>query len=119
VNKTIAASSSIFHVMPLLTFHEGEILRAGLVRTVNKGMERIYDFVKNNSPIKELTIVHSQVVDQANELKRRFSEFIQEEEIAITELGAGLGPMADPEFYWQRYVAQVLDKERYRLKSRK
>ena len=59
VNKTIAVTSSILHVMPLLTFHEGEIVRAGLIRAVNKGMDRIYDFIKNNSPIKELTIVHS------------------------------------------------------------
>jgi DegV family protein with EDD domain len=96
VNKTIAAASSILHVMPLLTFHQGEIVRAGLVRSVSKGMERIYDFVKSNSPVKELTIVHSQVIDQANELKHLFSEFIQEEKIAITELGAGLGVHGGP-----------------------
>jgi DegV family protein with EDD domain len=46
VNKTIAAASSVLHVMPLLTFHEGEIVRAGLVRSISKGMDRIYDFVK-------------------------------------------------------------------------
>jgi DegV family protein with EDD domain len=96
VNKTIATASSILHVMPLLTFHEGEIVRAGLVRAVSKGMDKIYDFVKNNSPIKELTIVHSQVIDQADQLKHRLSEFIQEEKIAITELGAGLGVHGGP-----------------------
>ena len=96
VNKTIAAASSILHVMPLLTFHEGEIVRAGLVRSVSKGMDRIYDFVKNNSPIKELTIVHSQVIDQAEQLKHRLGEFIQEEKIAIAELGAGLGVHGGP-----------------------
>lgn len=96
VNKTIAAASSVLHVMPLLTFHEGEIVRAGLVRAVNKGMDRIYDFVKNNTPIKELVIVHSQVIDQANQLKHRLGEFIQEEKIAIAELGAGLGVHGGP-----------------------
>ncbi len=96
VNKTIAVASSILHVMPLLTFHEGEIVRAGLVRAVSKGMDRIYDFVKNNTPIKELMIVHSQVIDQAKQLKHRLGEFIQEEKIAITELGAGLGVHGGP-----------------------
>jgi DegV family protein with EDD domain len=96
VNKTIAAASSILHVMPLLTFHEGEIVRAGLVRAVSKGMDRIYDFVKNTSPIRELTIVHSQVIEQANQLKHRLGEFIQEEKIAIAELGAGLGVHGGP-----------------------
>jgi len=96
VNKTIAAASGFLHVMPLLTFHDGEIVRAGLVRAVSKGTDRIYEFVKNNAPIKELTIVHSQVIDQANQLKRRLSEFIQEDKIAIAELGAGLGVHGGP-----------------------
>jgi fatty acid-binding protein DegV len=82
--------------MPLLTFHEGEIVRAGLVRAVSKGADRIYDFVKNNTPIKELMIVHSQVVGQAKQLKHRLGEFIQEEKIAIAELGAGLGVHGGP-----------------------
>jgi DegV family protein with EDD domain len=96
VNKTIAVASTILHVMPLLTFHEGEIVRAGLVRALSKGMDRISDFVKNNMPIKELTVVHSQVIDQANQLKHRLGEFIQEEKIAIAELGAGLGVHGGP-----------------------
>ena len=96
VNKTIAAASSVLHVMPLLTFHEGEIVRAGLVRAVSKGTDRIYDFVKNNTPIKELMIVHSQVLDQAKQLKHRLGEYIQEEKISIAELGAGLGVHGGP-----------------------
>jgi DegV family protein with EDD domain len=96
VNKTIAAASRVLNVMPLLTFHDGEIVRAGLVRTINKGADRIYDFVKTNAPITELTIVHSKVIDQANQLKARLGEFIQEDKIAIAELGAGLGVHGGP-----------------------
>jgi DegV family protein with EDD domain len=96
VNKTIAAASSILNVMPLLTFHDGEIVRAGLIRSVSKGMDRIYNFVKNNAPLKELVIVHSKVLDQANQMKNRLSEFISEEKISIAELGAGLGVHGGP-----------------------
>ena len=96
VNKTIATVSNIMKVMPLLTFHDGEIVRAGLVRASGKGVDKVYDFVKRNTPISELTIVHSQVIDQANQLKKRLSEFIKEEEISIAELGAGLGVHGGP-----------------------
>jgi len=96
VNKTIAMASSILHVMPLLTFHNGEIVRIGLVRTINKGIDRIYDFVRNNSPVGELTIVHSKVDEQAGQLKKRLGEFIREEQIHIVELGAGLGVHGGP-----------------------
>lgn len=96
VNKTIAAASRILNVKPLLTFHDGEIVRAGLVRTVSKGMDKIYEFVKNNAPVSELTVVHSRVAVQANELKKRLGEFIAVEKIAIAELGAGLGVHGGP-----------------------
>lgn len=96
VNKTIAGVSRMLSVMPLLTFHDGEIALGGIVRTVNKGMERIYNFVKHNLPVSEIIIVHSQVTDQANQLKKRLSEFIKEEKIAITSLGAGLGVHGGP-----------------------
>jgi fatty acid-binding protein DegV len=82
--------------MPLLTFHDGEIVRAGLVRAFSKGVDKIYDFVTRNIPISELTIVHSQVVDQANQLKKSLCEFIKEEKISIAELGAGLGVHGGP-----------------------
>jgi DegV family protein with EDD domain len=96
VNKTIAAASSILHVMPILTFHNGEIVRAGLVRSINKGIERIYDFVRENIPIGELTIVHSKATEQAGQLRKLLAKFIQEEKINIAELGAGLGVHGGP-----------------------
>ena len=96
VNKTIASAARILNVMPLLTFHEGEIVRAGLVRTISKGMEKIHEFVKNNAPISELTIVHSKITEQAQELKERLGAFIDKKNIDIAELGAGLGVHGGP-----------------------
>ena len=96
VNKAIANIGNVLELKPLLTFRDGEIIRAGLVRATSKGMDKIYDFVRRNIPINELTIVHSQVIDYANQLKMRLSEFIKEEEISIAELGAGLGVHGGP-----------------------
>lgn len=96
VNKTISAASRILHVMPLLTFHDGEIVRAGLVRTVGHGMERIYEFVKHNLPISELTVVHSAVPERAQSLKARLGQLFPEEKIAVSELGAALGGHGGP-----------------------
>jgi len=96
VSKMIAAVARILHVMPLLTFSDGEVVRAGLVRKVQKGIDRIYDFVKSNTPVTALTIVHSQVRDQAERLKKLLGEFVAEERIEIDELGAGLGVHGGP-----------------------
>jgi DegV family protein with EDD domain len=96
VNKTIALASGFLHVMPLLTFRDGEIVRAGLVRTISKGIDRIYDFIRGNLPVTELTIVHSAVESQALQLRHRLGDFIAEERISIAELGAGLGVHGGP-----------------------
>lgn len=96
VSKAIAAVANYLHVMPLLTFHDGEIVRAGLVRTVARGMERIYEYVRRQAPLQELTIVHSVAEERAQQLKQRLTEFLPAERIEIAGLGAGLGVHGGP-----------------------
>jgi DegV family protein with EDD domain len=96
VSRTIAEASRVLNVKPLLTFREGEIVRAGLARTVTEGVERMYDFVKQNLPASELTIAHSAVPDQAQLLKSRLVNMLPEEKINIAELGAALGVHGGP-----------------------
>lgn len=96
VSKAIAGASRILNVMPLLTFREGEIVKAGLVRTVSKGMDRICNFVKGNLPADEITIAHSAVPDRAQLLKSRLSDLFPEEGIHVAELGSALGVHGGP-----------------------
>jgi DegV family protein with EDD domain len=96
VSKTLARAASILNVMPLLTFHDGEIVRAGLVRSFNKGMDRLVDFVKDKGKIEELVIVHSAIPDRAEQLEQRLSTFVPRRKIFITQLGAALGVHGGP-----------------------
>jgi DegV family protein with EDD domain len=96
VNKAITTVSELLHVMPLLTLREGDIMRTGLVRTISQGIDRIYNFVNANSPITELTVIHSAVADRAHKLKQRLSNFIAPEEISIAEVGTSLGVHGGP-----------------------
>jgi DegV family protein with EDD domain len=96
VSNTVARAASILNVMPLLTFHDGEIVRAGLVRTFNKGMDRLVDFVKNGGNITELVIVHSSIPEKAQQLAEHLGAFVPREKITITHLGAALGVHGGP-----------------------
>jgi DegV family protein with EDD domain len=96
VSRTLAKAASILNVMPLLTFHEGEIVRAGLVRSFNKGMDRLVDFVRNKGNVKELVIVHSAIPERAQQFVERLSEFVPREKMIITHLGAALGVHGGP-----------------------
>jgi DegV family protein with EDD domain len=95
VNKATAAVSKFLHVMPLLTFKDGEIVRAGLVRTIKKGTDRVYEFIKNNMPVSETVVVHSGVPERANHLKELI-EGISKAPVSIWELGSGLGVHGGP-----------------------
>ncbi len=96
VSRAIVSAANILKVMPLLTFHEGEIVRAGLVRSVSKGMNRIYEYVERIKDIAELVIVHSEVPEHAENLKKRIGKLFPEEQIMTLKLGAGLGVHGGP-----------------------
>lgn len=96
VSKAIVTAANILNVMPLLTFREGEIIRAGLVRSFSRGMDRLYRFVESKKDIAELIIVHSAIPEQAEKLKKRLGWLFPEEQIRILKLGAGLGVHGGP-----------------------
>jgi len=96
VNKATAAIADIFQIKPVLTSKNGEIVRAGLVRTYSRGMDRLYEFVADRLNIQDLAIAHSTVPEQASQLKARLSSIFPEEKIHITQIGAALGVHGGP-----------------------
>jgi DegV family protein with EDD domain len=96
VNKAIAVAGSILNVKPLMTFHDGEVVRAGLVRTVPQGINRILRFIESRIPISELMIVHSEIPEQADQLKTMASRYIPSDRIIVNQLGASLGVHGGP-----------------------
>ena len=96
VSKTIASASQFLRVMPLLTFHDGEIIRAGLVRSISKGIDRIQEYVTKHLPLSELIIVHSMVEDKAIHLKKILSNLMPQDNISIMQLGSALGVHGGP-----------------------
>lgn len=96
VSKVIASAASILDIKPLLTFKDGQVVRAGFTRTLSRGMERICQYVAANRNLKELFIVHSAVPEWAGQLKKKLGDFFPEDKILITQLGAALGVHGGP-----------------------
>ncbi len=96
VSKTIAAVANVLNIKPLLTFRNGEIVRAGLVRTYSQGLHRLYEFVKSNSAIQDLAIAYSTVPELASQMKSLIGSSFPQEKILTTQLGAGLGVHVGP-----------------------
>jgi DegV family protein with EDD domain len=96
VNKAIVAAANVLNVKPLLTFRNGDIIRAGLVRSFSKGMESLYKFVEEKRNIAAMAIVHSAIPEQAEKLRKRLGDFFPEDKINVMKMGAGLGVHGGP-----------------------
>jgi DegV family protein with EDD domain len=96
VNRGIVAAAGILNVKPLLTFRDGEVIRAGLVRSIARGVDRICKFVEEKRYITEMLIIHSAIPEQAEKLRGRLGQFFPIEKINIMKLGAGLGVHGGP-----------------------
>ena len=91
ISKSIATAADFLDVKPLLTFKDGEVVRAGFVRTLAKGMERIYDYVSRKVNVQEIAIVHSAHPEWAAQLKSKLGSLFAEDTIYVSQLGAALG----------------------------
>ena len=96
ISKAKAIVGSVLSVKPLITMRDGELVQAGLARTRSKGMERLFDSVKNALNIQELAIVHSTTPDEAGSLKERIGSIFDKRRIHLARLGPGLGVHGGP-----------------------
>jgi DegV family protein with EDD domain len=91
-----ASAARILNVKPMLTFRDGEVAQAGLVRSYDKGINKIVEFVRSQVKILDLAIAHSMAAERAAELKSRLGELFPVDDILVTELGPALGVHGGP-----------------------
>lgn len=96
ITRAKAILGSVLNVKPLITMRDGELVQAGIVRTRSKGIDRLYDLVKNALNIQELAIVHSTTPDEAGSLKERIASIFDRRSIHIARLGPALGVHGGP-----------------------
>ena len=57
IGKVQALLGSVLSVKPMLTIKDGELVPAGRIRSRAKGIDRLFDFVKNTVDIQDVAIV--------------------------------------------------------------
>jgi len=96
ITKAKALVGTLLNVKPILTIRDGELVQAGMARSYAKGIEQLFEFVKNVPRLQEVAIVQSTVPEEANALKNRIASIIDEKKILMARLGAGLGVHGGP-----------------------
>jgi DegV family protein with EDD domain len=96
ITKAKALVGTLLNVKPILTMRDGEIVQAGMARSYAKGIEQLFEFVRNYPNLQEVAIAHSTVPEEAKALKKRIASIIGEENIHMSRVGAGLGVHGGP-----------------------
>jgi len=96
IGKVQALLGSVLSVKPMLTIQDGELVPVGRVRSRTKGIDRLFDFVKNAVDIQDLAIVYNTTPDEAQALDERLGSIFTKERIRLARLGPALGVHAGP-----------------------
>ncbi len=96
LGKAISAIESVLNVKPLLTLRNGQIRPAGLVRTRNKGIDRLRKFITSALHIEDLAIVYSTTSDDAQALADYIVSLFPNIVPRVVRLGPALGVHAGP-----------------------
>lgn len=99
MSTIVAGIGSILHVKPILKMHQGDP-SSELVRTRKRAVEKLLQVIKDLKPIQEITLVHSNALEEAEELWEQVKAYLpdwNEPPFAVNVtpvLGAHIGPGA-------------------------
>jgi DegV family protein with EDD domain len=96
LSNTIFAVESLLNVKPMVTIRDGEVVPAGIARTWNRGMERLYKFIKSITSIEEISVAHGNLPDEAQKLADYITSLFPGIVPRMTRLGPTLGSHAGP-----------------------
>jgi DegV family protein with EDD domain len=96
LSKAALVLGTMLRVKPMLTEREGDVVLAGLTRTRDKAIERLYEFVKKHLPVEDLAIVHSTTLKDAQSLAELIQALIPKTQPLIARIGSALGVHTGP-----------------------
>jgi DegV family protein with EDD domain len=96
IGKAKALLGSILSVKPMLTIKDGELVPVSQTRTHAKGINKLFDFVKNAINIQDLAIVYNTTRNEALALAGRMGSIFPKERIRLARLGPALGVHGGP-----------------------
>ncbi|OGO01022.1 MAG: hypothetical protein A2Y59_03710 [Chloroflexi bacterium RBG_13_52_14] len=96
LSKAHGIIGAVVKVKPMLTFKEGDLSLVGIARTKAKAVERLYEFAKSFSKVKEIAVAHTTTPDEAKVLADRVKAVFPNVPLYITRVGSSLGTHAGP-----------------------
>jgi DegV family protein with EDD domain len=96
IGKVQALLGSILNVKPMLTIKDGVLTPSGRVRSRVKGIDILFDYVKNTPEIQDLAVVYNTTLEEAKTFIARLGAIYDEGKIMLARLGPALGVHTGP-----------------------
>lgn len=96
IGKAKALLGSILSVKPMISLKDGEVVPAGQARSRAKGMDKLFDFVKDTANIQDLAVVYNTIPDEAQALAERIGSVFDRKKIRMARIGPALGAHMGP-----------------------
>lgn len=96
ISKAQALLGSMLNIKPMLSVKDGLLVPAGRVRSRAKGIDILFDFVKNSGALEDLALVYNTNLEEAQAFKKRLGALYPEEKIKLAQLGPALGVHTGP-----------------------
>ncbi len=95
ISKAQALLGSMLNIKPMLTIKDGLLVPAGRVRSRAKGIDILFEFVKNNGALEDLAVIYNTEREEAQAFVKRLGALFPEENKASPAwpaLGVHTGP---------------------------
>jgi len=96
IGKAKALLGSILNVKPMISLKDGELVPVGQARNRAKGMDKLFDFVKNAADIQDLAVVYNTMPEEAQKLAERIGSIFDKDKIIMAKVGPALGVHMGP-----------------------
>jgi len=96
IGKAAALVGGMLNIKPLLILEDGEIMPLEKVRTREKAIERLYEFVIEFPHLEHISIIYGQLSNEAHELLKRLKSVFPKRQIELKMYSAALGVHVGP-----------------------
>ncbi len=96
IGKAQAWLGSLLSIKPILSVQEGEVVPVERVRTRSKGVERVYETLKEHLPARSVAVLYSTDAEEAQKLLKHVQESYPQQQIYLSRFGPVLGTYMGP-----------------------
>ncbi|MHB8104210.1 MAG: DegV family protein [Dehalococcoidales bacterium] len=96
IGKMQALLGSVLNIKPMLTIKDGVLTPAGRARSRSKGIDILFEYVKNTPEIQDLAVVYNTTLEEAKAFVGRLGTIFAKEKIMLARLGPALGVHTGP-----------------------